>query len=109
MDRGNSKPTTKVRLRCPVTNGDFEFDAPQDGGWLAAHWTRMSKIKCRECGGAQSYSFSGVIIENALNVSHPNISGALKGGSSNGDQARTRRVTIAMSSISAAAISLSAA
>lgn len=69
MKRGNSTPISKVRLRCPVTKGDFEFDAPQESGWLAAHWTRKSKIKCRECGGAHSYSFSGVLIEKALDFS----------------------------------------
>jgi hypothetical protein len=53
----------KVRLQCPVTRGYFEFDAPRDSGWLAAHWTRKSKIRCRECGGAHSFAFSDPVIQ----------------------------------------------
>ena len=59
-------PNISVRLQCPVTLGYFDFDAPRDSRWLAAHWSRRSKVRCRECGSAHSYAFKGPVIESVM-------------------------------------------
>jgi hypothetical protein len=55
-----------VLLHCPSTDESFTFEAPRDSKWLAAHWNRRLKVRCRQCGSAHSYSLKAPIIESFL-------------------------------------------
>jgi hypothetical protein len=64
MDRSQAR--IDIHLRCPVTNEDFVFEAPRNSKWLARHWTKKTKIRCRACGSAHAYSFKGLFIDEVL-------------------------------------------
>lgn len=64
MDR--SEPRIGIHLRCPVTNDEFVYEAPRNGKWLAQHWKKKTKIRCRACGSAHAYAFKGPFIEEVL-------------------------------------------
>ena len=64
MDK--SEPRIEIHLRCPATNEEFVFEAPRNSKWLAQHWTKKTKIRCRACGCAHAYAFKGPFITEVL-------------------------------------------
>jgi hypothetical protein len=55
-----------VHLPCPTTTESFEFVIPSDPDWLAEHWNRKTKVRCRECGSAHAYSFRDALLTQML-------------------------------------------